>query len=59
VHTVDISDACGLEGEAPDDALRLSLAVMAETVRRRHLGLDVLRALGGRAGLEPGFTVFG
>jgi hypothetical protein len=59
VHTLDIGDACGLMPDIPDPAARLTLAVAVETARAAGTGPDVLRALGGRAGLPEGFTVFG
>jgi hypothetical protein len=59
VHTLDICDACGLMPDIPDPAARLTLAVAVETARAAGTGPDVLRALGGRAALPEGFTVFG
>ena len=59
IHTVDIGDACALDTDVPESAARITLAVMVETARRRGSGTEVMRALGGRAGLAPGFNVFG
>jgi uncharacterized protein (TIGR03083 family) len=59
VHTVDIGHACAMESDVPEPAARLTLAVMVETARRRGSGTEVVRALGGRAGLASGFNVFG
>jgi uncharacterized protein (TIGR03083 family) len=59
VHTVDIGHAVAVEPVIPDDAARLTLAVMMETARRRGAAVEVVRALGGRARLAPGFSLFG
>ena len=59
VHTLDICDASALAPDIPDPAARLTLAVATETARAGGSGPALLRALGGRAGLPAGFTVFG
>jgi uncharacterized protein (TIGR03083 family) len=59
VHTVDLCVACGLEPAIPAGAERVTLAVLAETGRRRGAGAEIIGALGGRAPLPAGFNLFG
>jgi len=59
VHTVDLCVACRLEPAIPAGAERVTLAVMAETARRRGVGAEVIGALGGRVTLPADFNLFG
>ena len=59
VHGLDVSGACDLSVELPDDASRLTLEVMAGVARHRGEGDAVIATLGGRSVLPAGFNVFG
>ncbi len=59
VHGVDVADACHLDPDVPVAAARLTLQVMTAAAQYTGRGIQVLRALGGRATLPDGFNVFG
>ena len=59
VHGLDISAACELSLEVPEDPRRLTLEVMSGVARHRGEDHAVIRALGGRTALPAGFNLFG
>lgn len=58
IHSVDIGDALELTVDPPSEALAETLRHIANTAVLKGQGLEVLRALSGRATLPAGFNVY-
>lgn len=57
IHTLDLAAALGLQGDLPEPSSRVTWGLIADLARRRGVQNDILRALTGRSGLSPGFTI--
>ena len=57
VHTYDLAAALGLPVEFPAPVLAETVGVLARTGAERGHGVELLRALTGRGGLDAGFSV--
>lgn len=57
VHTCDLAVALGTEPRVPEAAASASFALAARLAARAGLAAPLLRAVTGRGGLPPGYTV--
>ena len=57
VHGLDIAAATGVTLDLPSSAVEEACALAAVTAAQRGLGPSLLRAMTGRRGLPPGFSV--